>query len=544
MVSCLVRACEIQLTLPQVVLAASICTRSGKPLLSRQFRPMPRSRVDGLLAAFPKLIPVNSQHTTVETNDVRFVYQPFEELYVLLITNKGSNILQDIKTLSLLVRLISSLTPAMSEPAILHHAFDLLCGFDEIVSLGYKENVSLSQVRNVLEGESHEEKIQEIIARNKEAEAKEELKRRAKQLEMQRREQQRLNQASSRSSLPGGYGGGGGQGGYSSVPRYDQPPQQEYRTSSPAVSSQQQQQSQKPKFSGSGMKLGKKGKQLDLINAALGGEQDVEMDEPVYQQQYEPEPEVAAETEVSADVLEKVEQDSIHVTIKEQLSLTLLRDGGLESFELKGDLDLRITDAAQSKIKLTLSPKDYSELQFKQHPNVAKFTGSDKVIGLKDPSRSFPVGQGLGVLRWRMTSKDESNVPLNVTVWPQPRGDGTSDVAVEYELEAQHLTLKNVVISIPVPSGSLPSVTGDADWRLSGNSFVWTIDTIDSENSNGSLEFRCQGEADDFFPVSVGFAASGSLADVEVAKAVLIENGEEQTFSQERILTVDKYEIV
>ena len=92
----------------QVVLAASICTRSGKrewsynmevvliisALLSRQFRPMPRSRVDGLLASFPKLIPANSQHTTGETADVRFVYQPFEELYVLLITNKGSNILQ------------------------------------------------------------------------------------------------------------------------------------------------------------------------------------------------------------------------------------------------------------------------------------------------------------------------------------------------------------------------------------------------------------------------------------------------------------------
>jgi hypothetical protein len=37
---------------------------------------------------------VGSQHTTVETPDVRFVYQPFDELYVMLITNKGSNILQ------------------------------------------------------------------------------------------------------------------------------------------------------------------------------------------------------------------------------------------------------------------------------------------------------------------------------------------------------------------------------------------------------------------------------------------------------------------
>ena len=103
---------------------------------------------------------------------------------------------------------------------------------------------------------------------------------------------------------------------------------------------------------------------------------------------------------------------SVHVTIKEQLAVSLLRDGGVQSFELKGDLDLRITDAALAKLRLTLSPKDYADLQFKQHPNVAKFTGGEKVIGLKDSSRSFPVGQGLGVLRWRMTSKDESNVPL------------------------------------------------------------------------------------------------------------------------------------
>lgn len=104
---------------------------------------------------------------------------------------------------------------------------------------------------------------------------------------------------------------------------------------------------------------------------------------------------------------------SIHVTIKEQLSISLQRDGGLNSFELKGDLDLRVTDADQAKIKLTLASNDYSDLQFKQHPNVAKFAPSgDKVIALKDASRSFPVGQGLGVLRWRMTGKDESNVPL------------------------------------------------------------------------------------------------------------------------------------
>lgn len=202
----------------------------------------------------------------------------------------------------------------MSEPAILHHSFDLLCAFDEVVSLGYKENVNLASVRNILEGESHEEKIQEIIARNKEAEAKEELKRRAKQLEMQRREQQRLAAAGGAAARSGGFGGGYG-GGQQQQQRYEQV-QPEYRAPSPAVHSQSQASAPKPAFKGAGMKLGKKGKGNDL-SSVLGGE--VEQDEPEpayvpYQQQQQPqvqqqpayeEPAVA----VSADVLDSVAQE-------------------------------------------------------------------------------------------------------------------------------------------------------------------------------------------------------------------------------------------
>jgi hypothetical protein len=97
-------------------------------------------------------------------------------------------------------------------------------------------------------------------------------------------------------------------------------------------------------------------------------------------------------------------------------------------------------------------------------------------------------------------------------------------VAVEYELEASHLTLRNVVISIPIPANSLPSVTGDADWRAERNAFIWTIDTVDAENSSGSLEFRCDGDADAFFPVNVGFVAAGSLANVDVSHTLQIDN--------------------
>lgn len=111
----------------------------------------------------------------------------------------------------------------------------------------------------------------------------------------------------------------------------------------------------------------------------------------------------------------------MHIAIKEQLSLNLLRDGGVESMELKGDMNLNITDPdlAHIKIHLTSLSENFSgnSLQFKQHPNVAKFAPSskDRVVALKDTTRAFPVSQSLTVLKWRYAGTDESTVPLSST---------------------------------------------------------------------------------------------------------------------------------
>ena len=77
-----------------------------KALVSRQFVDISRVRLEGLLAAFPKLMSSGKQHTFIETESIRYVYQPLENLYMLLLTNKSSNILEDLETLHLLAKIV------------------------------------------------------------------------------------------------------------------------------------------------------------------------------------------------------------------------------------------------------------------------------------------------------------------------------------------------------------------------------------------------------------------------------------------------------
>ncbi|KAF7308763.1 Copper P-type ATPase [Mycena kentingensis (nom. inval.)] len=545
-----------------VVLAASICTKGGKAVISRQFLDMTRTRIESLLASFPKLLPPPSstQHNLIETPDVRYVYQPLEDLYILLITNKASNILQDIDTLHLLARVVSDMCRSAAEAEVATRAFELLGAFDEVVSMGYREgSVGLVQVRNALEMESHEEKIQEIIAKNKEAEAKEELKRRAKQLELQRREQQR------RTANNPGFGSqyGGGITGYSPVPTQYNPPTPPASSFNSSLSPSSA-ATRAPAFKGAGMQLGsKKTKQAELIDA-LGGDY---VSSGIGLSSEPPTPSVAAPPAPAPPAskgrgnLPEVAQESIHISITEQISCSLLRDGGLEKdIELKGDMNLLITDADNTRVAFTMLAVDAdnvlaSGLQFKQHPQVAKFdmkasNTKPKEIKLKDEAKTFPAKQSLGVLKWRYKGNDEGAIPISINCWPTPSNDGTCEVSIEYELENENVTLYDLEIFIPLPAGSYPTVSSNTgEWALEPNthSLAWTTPVVSSDDDStrtGSLMFSVAGDdPETFFPVRVAFVGKGSLAGVGIAEAKLPDGGD-AVFSVDSVVSADGYYVV
>ncbi|TIA67634.1 hypothetical protein D6C83_01876 [Aureobasidium pullulans] len=320
-----------------VVLAASICTRGGKAVLSRQFREMQRSRIEGLLASFPKLADSGTQHTTVEQDNVRFVYQPLDELYMVLITNRQSNILQDIDSLHLFAQVVTSICRSLDEREILRNAFELLSAFDELVTLGYRENLTLSQIKTFLDMESHEERIQDIISRNKELEATEERKRKAKQLEMQRKEATR----SGRSNMPSA----------PSYPTYTPPPTQPAVTDTyDSYNAEKNKSFQKSLPARSkGMQLGKKTKTTSMFEQ-VRGDLGPEAEAPLV-----PSAPAASAPVQAAVPTTSSDRDGIHITVAETISAKLSREGSLESFEVKGDLQLRITDPSLTQVQLALA---------------------------------------------------------------------------------------------------------------------------------------------------------------------------------------------
>jgi hypothetical protein len=150
------------------------------------------------LTAFPKLLSSGSrEHTFIDTESVRYVYQPLENFFILIITNKTSNIVEDLHTIQLLAKLIPDICGQLNENSIREKQFDLVFGFDELIAAGgHSENINLQQIRVNMEMESHEEKLHNMILESKRAAAKDEAKRQTQRIREEQRERARMERAS------------------------------------------------------------------------------------------------------------------------------------------------------------------------------------------------------------------------------------------------------------------------------------------------------------------------------------------------------------
>uniref|UniRef100_A0A4X1SPF9 Coatomer subunit delta n=2 Tax=Sus scrofa TaxID=9823 RepID=A0A4X1SPF9_PIG len=416
---------------------------------------------------------------------------------------------------------------ALEENEISEHCFDLIFAFDEIVALGYRENVNLAQIRTFTEMDSHEEKVFRAVRETQEREAKAEMRRKAKELQQARRDAERQGK---KAPGFGGFGSSTVSGSSTAAMITETIIETDKPKVAPAPA--------RPSGPSKALKLGAKGKEVDNFVDKLKSEGETIMSSNMGKR-------TSDATKVHAP---PINMESVHMKIEEKITLTCGRDGGLQNMELHGMIMLRISDDKFGRIRLHVENEDKKGVQLQTHPNVDKklFT-AESLIGLKNPEKSFPVNSDVGVLKWRLQTTEESFIPLTINCWPSESGNGC-DVNIEYELQEDNLELNDVIITIPLPSGVGAPVIGeiDGEYRHDSrrNTLEWCLPVIDAKNKSGSLEFSIAGQPNDFFPVQVSFVSKKNYCNIQVTKVTQVDGNSPVRFSTETTFLVDKYEIL
>lgn len=521
------RSLATWLTLAQVVISAAILTKAGKTIVARQFVEISRPRIEGLLAAFPKLLGADGakkQHTFIETPSVRYVYQPMEDLFMVVITNKSSNILEDLDALHLLAKIVADYCVRIDEQDVRAAAFDLIFAFDECFALGYKEKLTMRQIEENLAMDSHNERVAEIMRQNHEREAAQQAKEVAERLARERKEAggRPLSQLPSASAV------------------------YEPRPTAPAVAPDPWRDAQSAGGAGGGGGGGMKlttGSKVNKNDAFL---QQVAKQDATVSVKSKGAPAAASSAVAAGGAAPAQARQAVDFELTEVLTATLDKEGTVSAVSVKGELNVLITDPESQNCRIQLPASD-PNFSFKTHPAVDKNAFKANVLTPKDAAtQPFPLNQKRPVVMWKSKKDEEELCPLTVNCWPSAGSDTTTVVNMEYELQHKHRTLRNLVVRIPVSSKAAPVVQHAAgDYRYDARSKVleWQVPVVDAESADGSLEFVVANlNPSELFPISVSFTSDSILCSVEPT-AVANRHGE-VAFSKRSVLTTENFQVV
>lgn len=381
----------------------------------------------------------------------------------------------------------------------------------------------MAQVRSFVEMDSHEEKIYQAVRQTQEREAANRMRERAKELQRERLEAAKRGVPTrSQMSFGSSYSSSNMSSAASAEPIAEKIPTTPAReTSRPAGRS--------------AMKLGSRGTDTESFVSRLRSEGDAVS---------------AAAAPAKQDLAKPPPPDhkDVHLRFEERLTLVAGRDGDVQNFELSGLLTLRISNEQYARIHVHVDNQDPRPLQLQTHPNVDKEAfRANGVIGLKQSQRAFPLHSDVGVLKWRLNANDDKLAPLSVNCWPSEGAGGGCDVNIEYELEHDHLTLSDVNIHIPLPSGNTSVIVHqwEGSYAQKGRTLTWSIPIINKQQKSGSLEFTVTPAIpNDFFPLTVTWTSDTSLALLKATKVTFAEDSTPVDYSQEISFHPDKYEIV
>jgi hypothetical protein len=182
-------------------LSVVICDKSAKIIFARQFFNISRMDLEEYIIQFSRGVDSCKEITHFESDKVRYIFIPIDTFYLILITTKNSNIIEDTEILKLIYRLIQDLCNSINQESIVENAFEIMLGIDDIVSLGYRNSVNLGQIKQYLQMESAEEKEFKRKKEEQELAVQKALEEKGREFDRQRREKKFNSNAISSSSF-------------------------------------------------------------------------------------------------------------------------------------------------------------------------------------------------------------------------------------------------------------------------------------------------------------------------------------------------------
>ena len=183
-------------------LSVVICDKSAKIIFARQFFNISRMDLEEYIIQFSRGVDSCKEITHFESDKVRYIFIPIDTFYLILITTKNSNIIEDTEILKLIYRLIQDLCNGqINYDSIIENSYEIMLGIDDIACLGYRNGINIAQVKQFLQMESLEEKEFKRKKLEQERRVQKELYEKSKEFDRMRKEKKFMNDAISSSNF-------------------------------------------------------------------------------------------------------------------------------------------------------------------------------------------------------------------------------------------------------------------------------------------------------------------------------------------------------
>eukprot|EP00708_Paratrimastix_pyriformis_P002581 GAFH01001330.1.p1 GENE.GAFH01001330.1~~GAFH01001330.1.p1 ORF type:complete len:543 (-),score=130.86 GAFH01001330.1:87-1571(-) len=491
----------------------------------------------------------------LETESAYYLYQPLEQLYLVMIATKTSNMVENLDCLHLLARIVLTAVPLPDEASIRDSMFDIKFKWDEAVTFGFPNHLTLDEITQNVQMYSYEEELSRKLLDEKRQAARRHIK-----AELTKAEEARRRAAGGQGSsilgfgetpaLPAGHVGsmtapfgtpaGDVDAGHpsSSTPIVSTPMGGASPSMNPAPSA--------PRPSGrkGGIKLSSRVALKPDAVESLKQDMGVSPAPP------------AASTSVTAEA-PSVEAAAaaapafagMRFVAEEKVRAAFDREGTCKEFSVSGELVATPGDAslAGASLRVAIQRPAGDPYVWKTHPVINKQSFAENVLTTA-PGKPFPAR----VMKWRYDGPASSQLgpPLSVSVWggdEDPDGNGMIAVTLEYELLRTAMTLHNVLLCMQCsgcgPEGpSAETAVGSFNYDSHSQTCSWSHAMIDRSTASGSIEIRMPQTAfNGLFPISVSFSSSSPYCPLEVS-GVMAEAGP-VPFVLEKALTTDVYSI-